>query len=253
VSVGYEFRIPFFGGTEFEASLKNSFSWTQSESIEISESWGWNNPIAQDLVIFTAIPFDVYYYEVLRSPPGEDARPGDILTVNVPRKPRPYHLSLPTYNANIPEEHRIKMNHTLGDPRSYYTTAQRDSQKDQAGDKGLFSLNTQMTAGEGSGSTTINMERIKEKESSYAFDLETEISATVTAGGAKAGVSAGFSYGYGTTSSVSDGTYIEGTVPAIPTGSYSNDRDFGWGLMAYPKKDRYQDYILVTYWTNFYD
>jgi hypothetical protein len=253
VSVGAEVKLPLIGGTEVEATMKTSFSWAQSNSIEISESWGWNNPIAQDLVIFTAIPFDVYYYEVVSSPPGEDAEPGDVITVNVPRKPRPYHLPLPTYNAGVPEEHRITMNHTLGSPNSYYTPAQRDTQKRQAGDKGLFSTTTQMTAGAGNGSTTINIERVTTEESSFAFDLEAEVTAKVTAGSVKVGASAGFSYGYETTSSVSAGTYIEGTVPAIPTASYTNALDFAWGLMAYPKTDLNQKYIFVTYWTRLYD
>jgi hypothetical protein len=138
-SIGTEFKIPIIEvGTEVEATLKASFAWAQSNSIEISESWGWNNPIAQDLVVFTAIPFDVYYYEVVSSPPGEEARPGDILTVNVPRKPYPYHMPLPSYNARVPEEHRIRVNHTLGDPASYYTRAERDAQRGIAV-QGLFS------------------------------------------------------------------------------------------------------------------
>jgi hypothetical protein len=108
-----------------------------------------------------------------------------------------------------------------------------------------------MTAGSGSGSTTISMEQVKTKEGSFAFDLETEISAKIGIGGAKVGASAGFNYGYESTSSVSEGTYIEGTVPAIPAAGYNSGMDFDWGLMAYPKKDPNQDYIFVTYWTKF--
>jgi hypothetical protein len=249
VSVGHEFNVPLIGtGTEFEASLKSSFSWAQSNSIEISESWGWNTPVAQDLVIFTAIPFDVYYYEVLRSPSGEDARPGDILTVSVPRKPLPYHAPLEFYNRGVTEENQVAVNHTLGVPQTYYTPTQRDAQKAAAGNKGLFSTNTQMTAGIGQGSTTINIEKVSGQESSFAFDLETEIAGKVKVGGVSIGASVGFSYGYESTTSVSEGTWIEGTVPAIPTESYESDMDFRWGLMAYPRKDPYQSYVFVTYW-----
>ncbi|MDR1352467.1 MAG: VCBS repeat-containing protein [Treponema sp.] len=70
-SIGFDLEDPFgISGVEVEASMKNSFSWAQSESRDIQESWGWNNVLAQDLVIFTAIPFDVYYYEVLVPPDG---------------------------------------------------------------------------------------------------------------------------------------------------------------------------------------
>jgi hypothetical protein len=62
--------------------------------------------------------------------------------------------------------------------------------------------------------------------SSFTFDLETEISAEATVGGVKVGVSADFSYGYETKSSVSEGTYIEGTVPVIPMDSYNNSPEF---------------------------
>jgi hypothetical protein len=77
-----------------------------------------------------------------------------------------------------------------------------------------------------------------------------EIEAETKAGSIQVGASAGFSYGYETTSSVSSGTYIEGTVPAIPTASYKPTLDFNWGLMAYPKRDPNQNYIFVTYWTD---
>jgi hypothetical protein len=75
-----------------------------------------------------------------------------------------------------------------------------------------------MTAGAGSGSTTINIEKVTTEEDTYTFDLETQISAKIGIGGAKVGVSAGFNYGYETTISVSEGTYIEETVPAMRRG-----------------------------------
>jgi hypothetical protein len=56
----------------------------------------------------------------------------------------------------------------------------------------------------------------------------------------------GFEYGYETSTSVSEGTSIEGTVPAIPTGYYTVSKDFNWGLMSFPKSG----YVLVTYWTS---
>jgi hypothetical protein len=209
------------------------------------------------MVIFTAIPFDVYYYEVLRAPVNDlsenPPQAGDMMTVNVPRKPDNYRLSLPMYNRGVPEEHQIEVNHTLGNPKSYYTRTQRDEQKTAAGSEGLFSTTTKMTAGGGQGSTTINIESVQGKESSFTFDLETEIAAEIGIGGATAGVSAAFNYGYETTSSVSEGTWIEGTVPAIPDDYYTFDRDFSWGLMAYPRsmtQNLARKYIFVTYWVD---
>jgi hypothetical protein len=252
VSVGYEFKVPLIGtGTEFEASMKNSFSWAQSTSKEISETWGWNTPIGEDLVIFTAIPFDVYYYKVLRSPDGEEAQPGDILTVNVPRKSRTYHYELSYYNAHVPEAYRVTVNHTLGDPSSYYNSADRATLKSQAGGEGLFSLNTQTNAGEGGGSSTIGLEELTGTDTTFAFETEVEVKAAATFTGVKVGVSVGFSYGYETTTSVSNGTFIEGTVPAIPRDYYSPAMDFDWGLMAYPRWEGTRDkYVFVTYWTS---
>jgi hypothetical protein len=256
-SIGYEFEAPFgISSAEFELAVNNSFAWTQSSSTEISESWGWNTPTAQDLVLFTAIAFDVYYYEVLKAPPGEragDAKPGDMLTVNVPRKPRRYHAPLPEYNKGVAEEHRVTVDHTLGDPTTYYNPTQRNEQKSLAGGKGLFSTNTQITAGQGNGSSTINIENVTSEDSSFNFDHEVEISAKAGIGGFSVGASAGFSYGYESTSSVSEGTWIEGTVPAIPSDRYVYNKDFDWGLMAYPKQDATQSYIFVTYWTHLFN
>jgi hypothetical protein len=248
-SIGIEWEAPFnIAKAEFETSVTNSFNWTQSSSREISESWGWNTPVGEDLVIFTAIPFDVYYYEVLRSPPGEEARPGDTMTINVPRKPHHYHQPLPVYNAAVPEKHWVTVNHTLGDPLSYFTPSDRGREKDRAGQRGLFSTNTQMTAGSGKGSTTIDIATVAGQDSSFSFEQETVISAKAGGGGVMVGMSAGFSYGYETTTSVSEGTWIGGTVPAIPSASYSYDLDFDWGLMAYPRVDTNQQYVFVTYW-----
>jgi hypothetical protein len=58
-------------------------------------------------------------------------------------------MLLPNYNAQALEEHQIAVNHTLGDPSTYYTATDRDREKRQAWDKGLFSTNTQMTVGGG--------------------------------------------------------------------------------------------------------
>jgi methionine-rich copper-binding protein CopC len=247
MSIGFEFEDIFgLSGLEFQASVEESFSWAQSSSTEVSESWGWNNPLGQDLVIFTAIPFDVYYYEVLVPPDGAQEEKGDIITINVPRKPHHYHMVLTNYNALVPEEHRVTVNHTLGEPFSYYTPTERNTLKTQAGNKGLFSTNTKMTAGSGNQSTTISMESATTEESSFEYNMETKVEAKAKAGGVVVGASAGFQYGYGSTSSVSQGTSIEGEVPAIPGDYYTADKDFDWGLMAFP----WNDYIFVTYWTD---
>jgi hypothetical protein len=206
------------------------------------------------LVIFTAIPFDVYYYKVLKAPAGggaDDAKVNEFMTINVPRKTRTYHHELSFYNSVVPEAYRVTVNHTLGDPSSYYNSADRATLKGQAGDKGLFSLNTEITAGAGSGSSTIGLEQITQNESSFAFDTEVEVAAKGTVAGITVGGSVGFSYGYETTTSVSNGTFIEGTVPAIPTDYYSPAMDFDWGLMAFPRYEGARDkYVFVTYWTS---
>jgi hypothetical protein len=138
------------------------------------------------------------------------------------------------------------VNHTLGEPFSYYTPTERNTLKTQAGNKGLFSTNTKMTAGSGNQSTTISMESATTEESTFEYNMETKVEAKAKAGGVVVGASAGFQYGYGSTSSVSQGTSIEGEVPAIPSDYYTADKDFDWGLMAFP----WNDYIFVTYWTD---
>jgi hypothetical protein len=233
--------------------MKNSFSWAQSTSKEINETWGWNTPVGEDLVIFTAIPFDVYYYKVLKAPEGggaDAAKANDVMTINVPRKARTYHHELSYYNSVVPEAYRVTVNHTLGDPSSYYNRADRATLKGQAGGDGLFSLTTEITAGAGRGSSTIGIEQLTGTDKTFAFDTEVEVKASATFAGAKVGVSTGFSYGYETTTSVSNGTFIEGTVPAIPTGDYTINKDFDWGLMAFPRWEGNQkSYVFVTYWT----
>jgi hypothetical protein len=256
ISVGFKLTLPFdIGETEFETSITKSVGWTQSKSKKISESYGWYGLIGHDIVIFAAIPIDVYFYEVLRAPRDVKENTGQIITVSIPRRPITTSADVSVYNAGVPEEFKIKVNHTLGDPESYYSSAQADKEKALVGNRGMFSTNSLMSVGISSGTSNfINLKDITEEGDSFNIDSTIKISGKARLGVVVVGENTGFSYGYKISTSVTQETWIEGRVPGIPAESAASVRLFDWGLMAYPAKggntNQNKEYVFVTYWVN---
>ena len=85
-------------------------------------------PEPEDLVIFTAVPYDAYAYRIVASPNEEEV--GELFTLNVPRKAEVHHLSREDYDARNGDASDIDaavLPHTVGAPSSYPTRAERDA------------------------------------------------------------------------------------------------------------------------------
>ena len=248
-SIGMKLSAPFgLAEAEAKVTLDQSFNWGTATTHEITENWGYSTAIGEDKVIFTSIPFDVYYYTVLSSP--DHGQIGETITVNVPRKPGAYHQETSYYNSHVYGD-AVKidssvMQHSIGNPFSYATESEKDTLKDSS-DKGLFSDHF-LQVGTGTGSSTISLEDLSGDTSTYDYSLDVTVSMEATVVGISVGGSVGYQYGYSYSSTVSTGTYIEGEVPDIPSDSYNSDRAFRWGLMSYPVTNSGQNFTIVTYW-----
>ena len=244
-SFGAEFEAPFgLASASFKATVDQSFNWTASESKEIETSIAYRSGPGEDKVVFTAIPFDVYYYKVLSSPEPEQV--GTTISINIPRKPQTLSVDRELYNSNNGNEADITeeaIGHVIGDVWSYPRKAAKDA---LIKDGGLQSKLA--TVGAGSGSVILGISTTEGKGSGSSFDMSVGFEAEVGVGGITAGMSASFDYGYAVEVTNTESTFFEGEVGDIPSAKYSADLLYQFGLFTYSKSFRGQRFAMVEYW-----
>jgi hypothetical protein len=261
-SIGAEYEDPLgLFGAEFKVSVENSMNWGSSKSKEVTETWSYNTGVGEDKVVFTAIPFDVYYYKVITAPSndpvgpsGGKLKPGDTMVINVPRQPGTFNQELNYYNTHNGTTWDVVLPHTLGSPLTYTTQSGaagiKEGSKQGGKARGLYSTKG-MTVGVGdTGNTGQSVEEMTSEEKSFDYGVELSIEGEMKAGGVTVGASEKFNYGYGVTNSVSSSIFIEGEVPDIPTALHTTALDFKWGLLMYPTTGTGQAFNLVTYWVD---
>jgi hypothetical protein len=243
---------------DYKATVTNSFNWAAAKTTETTETWAHSIGLGEDKVVYTAVPFDVYYYKVLKAPTnngagqgGENLNVGDTLVVSIPRRAGTYNTEREFYNAHNGDAPDITVEHTIGDPRTYLTRSAMAAKKNQVGDRGLFTTIRSVNAGiSNTGSTSQSVETVTAEEVDLGYELELGIEAEFEVGAVKAGVNASFSYGYNHTAITSEGLFIEGEVPDIPTATpNAQSKVFTWGLLMYPMEKPGLAYNFVTYWT----
>ena len=230
-SVSYESEGIFdLWDVSVKASFESAFDWTASEGKTISETHSWKT-FNQDTVVFTAIPYDVYYYRVVSAP--DQAAVGTMLTVNLPRKPIIRPVERTWYNdrnGDAPDiEPTLLGGSIVGQPFSYPDSAAADAL--MAG-KGLKSKTTEYVGGGGTESS-IEMSIENAKGTGTNFEFEAKIESEAGAGGFKAGVSAGFRYGESYKVTSTDGTIFGGSVGGLPAADDVPAKQFRWGLFTY--------------------
>ena len=250
-SVGYEFEGLFsLWKASVKTSFESSFDWTATESLAIKEAYTYST-INEDKVVFSCIPYDVYYYTVIQAPDPDMV--DTVITVNLPRKPVTLPVELTYYNDNNGGALDIDstvLTHTVGDPLSYPTSDMADDLKASGGGQGIKSTDM-LTVGQGSGSTSIDMSVTNANGSGFAFDFSVTIEAEVGAGRWTAGVSGGFHYGESYTLTTSNGMLYGGRVDNIniPADEWNLDLSFSWGLFSYKDTLGSEKFIVVQYYT----
>jgi hypothetical protein len=263
-SVGAEFDSGVFGnfGFEYEQSVNYGFNWGVSASTNLTESWAYSTGVGEDKVVFTAIPYDVYYYRVVTAPAnngaGEDSESldaGDTMVISVPRKPGTFNQALTYYNDHNGETWDVALNHTPGQPGTYHTSSDITAIKAAARSilgsaKGLYSTRHTTVGVSNTGSTSQGVEETTGMEVDLGFEVEVSTEAKVKAGGVTTGVNWSYSFGINASITSEDSIFIEGEVPDIPTARHTTDLDFDWGLLMYPTAGTGQNFNLVTYWVD---
>jgi len=247
MSVGFEVEDPL--GTSSisgQATVSSSMNWGIATTHEVEETWGYTTGIGEDKIVFTSIPFDVYYYEVVTGP-SSTAHVGQMMTVSVPRALGTYNVERTFYNANNGDGRDVNFHPSPGTPGSYHGSADISSLA-SATLGGLFSSNTLTVGQSGTGTTAITMSSTAITTSSKSIELSVEVEANAKVEYMTMGVSTGYANSFSYQTSVTTGTYIEGEVPDVPAGDSS--LLFDWGLMAYPTVDGDQKYTVVSYYVN---
>ncbi len=141
VTVGYEVGIGMLSGGR-SVTVENSFAWGFGSETGTSLNYGYAAAAGTDMVIVTAIPIDVYVYEVLSGP--DQYIIGGFYTINIPREPLEKFVEVQSYNQMVNESHRIPdelLVHTIGNPHSYYSYEEMEELKDTS-TEGFFYTGT---------------------------------------------------------------------------------------------------------------
>jgi len=267
-SIGAAFKFSFFGlasvETEISAVAGSQFMWGTTESWEYKESWGYNTTTGTDMVVFTAFPYDVYYYEILQSPADSDAeyeQEGDLTMISIPRKPLgPVTMSVEEFNARNKDYQVARgsgkvLRHNLGEPYTYATSDDIPAIKALAGNEGLFiSYDHKATVGTEGTSTTLTVERSSLTTDEYSASWDVGIKTHSEAGPVVIDTDVRYQGEYTHDFTVGDSTFIEGEVPGLPGITSGTDHwgqnAFAWGIMCYPYQDDSQAFPVVTYWVD---
>jgi hypothetical protein len=248
-SIGYESSGPFgLWSASVKMSFESSFDWTATESVSIDESYTYST-INEDKVVFTTIPYDVYYYRVIQAPDPDML--DEVITVNLPRKPVTLPVECTYYNTNNGQALDIDstiLTHSIGNPLSYPTSGMTTQLIAQGGGEGIQSTNM-LTVGQGTGYTSIDMSVVNANGSGFAFDFSVTIEAEGGAFGFTAGTSSGFHYGESYSITTSDGMLYGGAVSNIPAEYWDPDMAFSWGLFSYRATLGNEKFIVVQYYT----
>ena len=254
-SLGYYQETPLWGSAgsaEFKMTVENSFNWSSTHTHTIEETYSYITPAGEDMVVFSAVPFDVYYYDIISAPDGADECVGDVMTINIPRDIMTTACEKDFYNQHNGECTDVDVSvlvHSIGEPFSYMTTGEKETLVLENSSNVLYS-NMMLTVGAGSGYQQIEITETSEQSSGFSYDLNITAEFETVSGGVLVGASAGFHYGHSMETTIGESTIIAGTVGNLSSNDYTVDRAFSWGLISYPFnfEDGYEINI-ITYWT----
>ncbi len=251
-SVGYEYESDLFQtGVSAKATFESAFDFYTTESRAVETSVSYTTAPGADKVIFTTVPFDVYYYTIVSSPRPTEV--GKKVTLNLPRKPQMMGTSVEFYNAHNGgglDVNTAILKHTPGDVWSYPTIDDRKrllsaAERDTPGYLQLWNGPVKVDE---SGSNGLGINTTQGSARGASMDFSTEFEFEVKAGGATVGSSVGFHYGQTYETSTEQGAVFEGTVGAIPGAAYAANA-YCYGLMVYPQVLQGQRFVVLNWWT----
>lgn len=263
VSFGFSAEAPLLGRTagssEIKTTIENEFSWTFSNSKETTVTWTYACAPGEDKVVFTAIPYDIYYYRIVSSPTASEI--GTLTTINVPRVPGVYSQSRAFYNEHNGDGLDVDdavVDYEDGNPFSYPSKAEREEIRKSCYSSstgkysGIFTYQDDhvMKVAQGHSYTGISVETLETESESFDYELSVSVEFENVAGGVLVGGGLEMEYGYSYTNSVSKGTAVAVNIGDIGSSDLYQSKLYSYGLMAYPKTVEDQRFTLVTCWVD---
>lgn len=253
LSVGVTVGVNLDGGpiTQSEFSLKDTLTVagtrTRGTAYELSKTILFTSAGDEDLVVFTSVPIDRYTYTILSHP--DPVLVGQKVIVDFPRTPVTMQAERGFFNANVPGRAvhvgADVFHHTVGDPTSYPTLAQKNALLGANG--GLQSSSIGVPEGGGSTSATIQVGTAVSTGGALSFNYERDLE--LTSFGAVAGLKVGVDSENSWKITSGQSTSYSGSVGGIPAAQYAQNR-YSFGMFAYTHTDpgTGQVYQVLDYW-----
>ena len=197
----------------------------------------------RDAVVFTSFPYDLYDYRIVAS--DKPALVGQTMVIMLPRTPVTRIVSREYFNARVPDgglriDARV-LKHTPGDVGSYMTWAERGELKAQvqsgAFSAPLFLESARKTVGQGTTSTSTEIELSQESFHTQAVGVSRSYGVALTAGVAVAEFSVGSGEENSVTVSAGQSTIVSSTVPSITVDDTTQPNAvYDWGMVTYMQR-----------------
>lgn len=274
---------------EAKITLTRESGRIHTESYEVTKEVSFETGPQEDSVVFSSIPYDVYIYRVIETNLLEDGQLEQVemtYRVGVPREPIVRIATVDYYSAHttstaVPLD--AIFGHTIGDPSTYPTVAQREatlavrrSQVEESrsdcdfcwqldpDDNAFFNgpfrtfdplealpglVSNPVGVGEGSGATEVSIELSVENGEGRHASTSTEIELELIIGPILAGFQIGGGISWSTTLSRGSGTSYVGSVGSI-TGQDFTENHYQFGLFTYLYRDPWsgQEFEVLNYW-----
>ena len=258
--------IPFLAKGKVTTAIEAGFHGGWGTSYEYTESVSDTTITGEDLVIFTAVAYDVYYYRILNSMNLKADDAGDVIddelkgegnnliAISLPnRKPKIYKMERNYYNSKmqsrhgayqIPDDMECGLGSVPGNPESYLTPLQAQAVKNNViarrnSGVGVYQFSSLKTVGQSNGTGKQTIEEVMGSSQNWDWTGSIQTTATAEVGvffaSVEVSASVKFEYQGNISYKVSTGTFIEGEVPDIPTNL--THPLFEWGLLAFPVDD----------------
>jgi hypothetical protein len=247
VTLSFEVSFP---GADFisagaSASMSQQFQKTHTTTKTLTYGKAYNGGYPQDTIIFSGTLCTRYRYEVVSG--GDGGEVGSFMTIDVPEESHIYKYPVAYYNKTLggigtPIDEKV-LKHTIGDPSSYMTEAERNN----LANAWVWPVASPVMPGLGYDEVYITVGEEVTDES--ATTITTEY-------GGKAGafVSAEYTRGYDEASIYSTALAKETTFSAV-VGDIALEDDYedwrySYGMVVYPTQLAGGEWVrVVTYWT----
>ncbi len=219
-------------GASATKTLSEQLERTSTTTEKVTQVQAFAGAHDDDVVIFQSTLNKSYEYEIIGAP--DPTLIGTYMTIDVPVSTRVYKWTVPYYNASMTPANQIGadvLSHAIGDPASYRTLAELDS------DTGAYVgwRSQELGVGQGNGTNAAGIELEDEQATSEQRTFSVDYEVGITAGGATFGGSFGVSDGSIYSITASQTTSYVGAVGDISSPADYSAWRYDFGLSVYQR------------------